>query len=69
MASMEMNPQQMQDKARELSDRVLPQLDEARRNLEDFNTRVVGFIRANPGTCLLGAVAVGFVIGRIASRR
>jgi hypothetical protein len=29
----------------------------------------VSFIRANPGTCLLGAVAVGFIIGRIASRR
>jgi hypothetical protein len=34
-----------------------------------MNTRVVSFIRANPGTCLLGAVAVGFIVGRIASRR
>ena len=69
MASMEMNPQQMQDRARELSDRVMPQLDEARRNIADLNTRVVTFIRANPGTCLVGAVAVGFLIGRLASRR
>lgn len=66
---MEMNPQQMQDRARELSDRVLPQIDEARRNIADFNTRAVTFIRANPGTCLVGAVAVGFLIGRLASRR
>lgn len=66
---MEMNPQQMQDRARELSDRVMPQLDEARRNIADLNTRVVTFIRANPGTCLVGAVAVGFLIGRLASRR
>lgn len=66
---MEMNPQQMQDRARELSDRVMPQLDEARRNIADMNTRVVTFIRANPGTCLVGAVAVGFLIGRLASRR
>ena len=48
---------------------MLPQLDEARRNLEDLNTRAVSFIRANPGTCLLGAVALGFLVGRIASRR
>jgi ElaB/YqjD/DUF883 family membrane-anchored ribosome-binding protein len=66
---MDVNPQQIQDKARQLQENLLPQIDEARRNLEDMNTRVVSFIRANPGTCLLGAVAVGFIVGRIASRR
>lgn len=66
---MDVNPQHLQDKARQLQENVLPQLEDARRNLEDMNNRVVGFIRANPGTCLLGAVAVGFIIGRIASRR
>jgi ElaB/YqjD/DUF883 family membrane-anchored ribosome-binding protein len=69
MASMEMNPQQIQDRAREIQERIVPQIEEARRNLVDMNTRVVSFIRANPGTCLLGAVAVGFLIGKIASRR
>ena len=66
---MDVNSQQLQDKARQLQENLLPQLEDARRNLEDMNTRVVSFIRANPGTCLLGAVAVGFIIGRIASRR
>ncbi|HSP81761.1 MAG TPA: hypothetical protein VLQ93_24795 [Myxococcaceae bacterium] len=69
MASMDINPQQMQEKARQLQENVVPQLEEARRNLEDLNQRVTDFIRANPGTCLLGAVAVGFIVGRIASRR
>jgi ElaB/YqjD/DUF883 family membrane-anchored ribosome-binding protein len=69
MASMEMNPQQIQDRAREIQERIVPQIEEARRNLVDMNTRVVSFIRANPGTCLIGAVAVGFLIGKIASRR
>ena len=50
-------------------DRVVPQIEEARRNLVDMNNRVVSFIRANPGTCLIGAVAVGFLVGKIASRR
>jgi hypothetical protein len=69
MAQMEMNPQQIQDRARELQERIVPQIDEARRNLVDLNTRVVSFIRANPGTCLIGAVAVGFLVGKLASRR
>ena len=66
---MEMNPQQIQDRAREIQERIVPQIDEARRNLVDLNNRVVTFIRANPGTCLIGAVAVGFLIGKMASRR
>lgn len=66
---METNPQGMQDRARELQDRIVPQLEEAQRNLQDLNTRVVSYIRQNPGTCLLGAIAVGFLVGRLASRR
>ncbi len=66
---MDVNAQQLQDKARQFQENMVPQIEEARRNLEDLNTRVVSFVRANPGTCLLGAVAVGFIVGRIASRR
>ena len=65
---MEMNPQQIQDRAREIQERIVPQLEEARRNLVDLNSRTISFIRANPGTCLLGAVAMGFLIGKLASR-
>jgi hypothetical protein len=68
MASMETNPQQFQDKARDLQARVVPQIEEAAQNLTELNSRVVGFIRANPGTCLIGAVAVGFLVGKLASR-
>lgn len=66
---MDINPQQIQDRAREIQERIVPQIEEARRNLVDVNNRVVSFIRANPGTCLIGAVAMGFLIGKIASRR
>jgi hypothetical protein len=66
---MDVNAQQLQDKARQFQENMVPQIEEARRNLEDLNTRVVSFVRANPGTCLLGAVALGFIVGRIASRR
>ena len=66
---METNPQGMQDRARELQGRIVPQLEEAQKNLQDLNIRVVSYIRQNPGTCLLGAVAIGFLVGRLASRR
>lgn len=64
---METTP--LQDKARELQQRVGPQIEDARRSLNDFNTRAVAFIKARPGTCLLGALAFGFLVGKIASRR
>lgn len=52
----------------EAAARVTPQLDQAVQNLEDLNHRVVTFIKEQPATCLLAAAALGFVIGRIASR-
>lgn len=58
----------LQQKAKEVQERLQPQIDEARHTLSDLNTRVTDFIRERPGACLLGALAVGFVIGRIASR-
>jgi ElaB/YqjD/DUF883 family membrane-anchored ribosome-binding protein len=61
--------QGMQSRAEELQQRLGPQLEQAKQNLSELNLRVSTFIRHNPGTCLLGALAIGFVVGRIASRR
>jgi ElaB/YqjD/DUF883 family membrane-anchored ribosome-binding protein len=61
--------QQLTEKAREIQARIAPQIEEARRNLADLNTRVTTFIRQNPGLCLAGAVAFGFLVGKLASRR
>ena len=60
--------QQFQDRARQLQEDLGPQLAQARENLEALNTKVTRFVKENPGTCLLGALAVGFLIGKIASR-
>jgi len=60
--------QQFQDRARDMQERLNPQLDEARQSLMDFNERAVQFIKERPGTCLLGALAVGFIVGKIVSR-
>lgn len=44
------------------------QMEHARLVFEDFNERAIAFIRARPGTALLGALAVGWVVGKLASR-
>ncbi len=43
--------------------------DDTRARIEDINERAVDFVRDNPGLCIVGAVATGFIIGRLASRR
>jgi len=41
----------------------------ARKALEDLNEKAVALIRERPGTCIAGALVVGFVLGRFISRR
>jgi ElaB/YqjD/DUF883 family membrane-anchored ribosome-binding protein len=43
--------------------------DEARNQLQKYNEQAIHFIRENPGVCIIGAVAAGYLIGRLASRR
>ncbi|MHB8872363.1 MAG: hypothetical protein ACYC8T_01630 [Myxococcaceae bacterium] len=66
---MEQTPQQLEDRARELQAKFAPQLEQARESLSNFNQKAVAFIRERPGTCLLGALAFGYLVGRLASRR
>lgn len=42
---------------------------DTRARLEEFNERAADFIRENPGICIVGAVAAGYLVGRLASRR
>jgi hypothetical protein len=58
----------VQDKVQDVASRLGPNVDDARESLGELNRRVATFIREQPGTCLLGALALGFIIGRIASR-
>ncbi len=53
----------------EVAERLAPQIEEAQAQLLALNERVKGFIKENPGTTLLGAAALGFLLGRLASRR
>jgi ElaB/YqjD/DUF883 family membrane-anchored ribosome-binding protein len=64
---MEMT-EQIEATVREVGARVRPQIEEARRRLLSANGNVTGYIKENPGKCLVGALAVGFLIGKIARR-
>jgi hypothetical protein len=48
--------------------RLQPKLEEAQAQLGEASERLKTFIRAHPGACLLGAVSLGFLVGRWASR-
>lgn len=62
-------PQEEADPLRDLHERLGPQLEQAQAQLQEINERAKDFIRKNPGTTLLGAAAIGFLVGKWASRR
>ena len=68
---MEANEPQVpeDDAVRAFQERLGPKLKDAEAQLQNVNEKVKSFIRENPGTCLLGALAVGFVVGKLASRK
>jgi len=44
------------------------QMEHAKLVFDDLNNRALAFIRERPGMALLGAVALGYVVGKIASK-
>ena len=57
------------DAFRDLQERLGPQFEQATAQLQQVNERLKDFIKKNPGTTLLGAAAIGFLVGKWASRR
>jgi ElaB/YqjD/DUF883 family membrane-anchored ribosome-binding protein len=62
------NTGDLESALREASEQVKPHLDEAKRQLSSWNERATTYVKENPGKCLLGALALGFVVGKIARR-
>jgi hypothetical protein len=58
----------IEDTARELGARVKPQIEQAKRRISELNETVTGYIKENPGKCVLGAIALGYLVGKIARR-
>ena len=62
---MEIKPQ-LEHRVHQVEEVVRPQLELAKAKLSALNEEVVGFIKAHPGPTLIGALALGFLVGRIA---
>ena len=60
--------EQIESTVRDVGSRVRPQLDDAKRRLTSLNGNVTSYIKENPGRCLIGAIAIGFLVGKIARR-
>jgi ElaB/YqjD/DUF883 family membrane-anchored ribosome-binding protein len=59
----------IEETAREIGARVRPQIEEAKRRFTSLNESATAYIKENPGRCLVGAIAVGYLIGKLAGRR
>lgn len=44
-------------------------VEELKERLQELNDRVKAFIRERPAACLVGAMAIGYVVARLARRR
>jgi len=53
----------------ELSDRVRPKIEEAKQKIGDINGKLTSFIQEHPALCLLGAIALGYLVARAARRQ
>ncbi len=60
--------ERLEDELHELGEQLGPKIEEAKERLRDANQRIVAFIKERPGTSLLAALAIGFVIGRMVRR-
>lgn len=44
-------------------------IEEAKQRLRALNERAQTYIKEHPGACLMGALALGYIVARIARRR
>ncbi len=61
-----MDTTSFKESVNDLSGRVRPKIDELKQRLGRANGRITGFIQDHPAVCLVGAIALGYVVARIA---
>lgn len=52
----------------EITNRFAPQIEGVRNAVSNYSDEASKIIRKNPGASLIGALAFGFIVGRIVSR-
>jgi ElaB/YqjD/DUF883 family membrane-anchored ribosome-binding protein len=64
-SNMEMK-EQIQDRVHELEGRVRPRIDAVKETLSTLGETVGAYLKSHPTQSLLGAIAVGYIFGRVA---
>ena len=64
-----MDTTSFESSAEDVVERIRPQLDDAKRRLGRLDGQITGFIKEHPAACLLGAVALGYLVARVARSR
>ena len=59
----------LEDTCKAVEERAGPGVQEAQAQWKQFNDQAKTFVRKNPGVALAGALAIGFLFGRWASRK
>lgn len=58
----------IKEKAEQLGERLEPHIRQGKRQLATLNQRARSFINDHPAACLFGALALGYVVARMARR-
>jgi hypothetical protein len=53
----------------DLGEQVRPKIEEAKQKITRINGQITSFIQEHPGACLLGAIAMGYLVARVARRQ
>jgi hypothetical protein len=64
-----MDTTSFENSAQDVVERIRPQIEDAKRRLGRVNGQVTDFIKEHPAACLLGAVALGYLVARVARSR
>jgi len=61
-----MDTSSIKDSVDSLGDRVRPKIEEAKEEIGRVSGRIRSFIQDHPAACLVGAVALGYLVARVA---
>jgi len=56
-------------KASDIRDEIRAPIEAAKERLRSLNQRAQSYIKEHPAACLMGALALGYVVARLARRR
>ena len=64
-----MDTTSFENSVKDVGERIRPRIEDAKRRLGEVDGRITGFIKGHPAACLLGAVALGYLVARVARSR